>query len=745
MECPQKDCFQSNANLDIMKAGSVLRKATSRIWKGQRQYKLQDDCKTVMYKSSWTISSYSTFSVGDVEAVREGHQSEVFLSMPDEFPPECCFTLVFRGRRGNLDLVASSAEEAQAWIQGMQMLIENLQNMDECEKLDHWVSDLFMRADKNKDGRISFKEVQKLLKLMNIDMNELHAHSLFMMSDMSQTGMLDAEEFVHFYKMLTQRKEILELFQEYSSNGQALSHCDLEEFLREEQLEGETSYEHALELIQLYEPSDTAKTQHIMSADGFLMYLISAEGSIFNTEHQRLYQDMTQPLNHYFISSSHNTYLLDDQLKGRSSVEAYIKALKRGCRCVEVDCWDGPNGEPIVYHGHTFTSKILFKDVVSTVAKYAFEASEYPLILTIENHCSIEQQTVMAELLKNILGDMLLKTTIDGKVPSVLPSPEELKGKILLKGKKTGELEECSDADNLESSDVSDDDKAVDKDNQATESRKSKKNLSKELSDLVIYCKNVHFNSFEYSRNHSKPYEMSSFSESKARKLIKEAGADFIQHNRRHLSRVYPSGLRTDSSNYCPHEMWNMGCQIVALNVQTAGLEMDLNDGMFSQNNCCGYVLKPEILRNSEHFDPEWPDNRKDYCPLSLTIQVISGQQLPKVSKKEWSIVDPLVRVEIYGVPLDQTQQETKHIENNGFNPYWNETLQFVVHTPELAIVRFVVEDYDMASKNDFIGQYALPFSCIQPGYRHIHLLSKDGTSICPSSLFVHITIKKAS
>lgn len=53
-----------------------------------------------------------------------------------------------------------------------------------------------------------------------------------------------------------------------------------------------------------------------------------------------------------------------------------------------------------------------------------FKASEYPLILTVENHCSIEQQTVMAEHLKNILGDMLLKITIDGKVPSVLPSPE---------------------------------------------------------------------------------------------------------------------------------------------------------------------------------------------------------------------------------------------------------------------------------------------------------------------------------
>ena len=40
---------------------------------------------------------------------------------------------------------------------------------------------------------------------------------------------------------------------------------------------------------------------------------------------------------------------------------------------MEVDCWDGPNGEPIVYHGHTFTSKILFRDVVQAVGKYAFK------------------------------------------------------------------------------------------------------------------------------------------------------------------------------------------------------------------------------------------------------------------------------------------------------------------------------------------------------------------------------------
>lgn len=73
-----------------------------------------------------------------METIREGHQSEVLLSIADEFPAERCFTLVFRGRRSNLDLVAESAEEAQSWIRGMRKLIENLENMGERERLDQY-------------------------------------------------------------------------------------------------------------------------------------------------------------------------------------------------------------------------------------------------------------------------------------------------------------------------------------------------------------------------------------------------------------------------------------------------------------------------------------------------------------------------------------------------------------------------------------------------------------------------------
>jgi len=43
---------------------------------------------------------------------------------------------------------------------------------------------------------------------------------------------------------------------------------------------------------------------------------------------------------------------------------------------VTVDCWDGADDEPVVYHGHTLTSKISFKSAVDCIDEYAFVASE---------------------------------------------------------------------------------------------------------------------------------------------------------------------------------------------------------------------------------------------------------------------------------------------------------------------------------------------------------------------------------
>ncbi|XP_072817756.1 1-phosphatidylinositol 4,5-bisphosphate phosphodiesterase delta-4 isoform X1 [Vicugna pacos] len=775
-----------NQDLLLMQKGTMMRKVRSKSWKKLRYFRLQDDGMTVWHARQAGGRAKPSFSISDVDTVREGHESELLRNLAEELPLEQGFTIVFHGRRSNLDLVANSVEEAQVWMQGLRLLVDFVTSMDQQERLDQWLSDWFQRGDKNQDGRMSFREVQRLLHLMNVEMDQEHAFQLFQTADASQSGTLEGEEFVNFYKSLTQRAEVQELFENFSSDGQKLTLLEFVDFLQEWQKEGEHASDLALELIDRHEPSDSGKLRHVLSMDGFLSYLCSKDGDIFNPICLPIYQDMTQPLNHYYINSSHNTYLVGDQFCGQSSVEGYIRALKRGCRCVEVDIWDGPSGEPIVYHGHTLTSRIPFKDVVTAIAQYAFQTSDYPVILSLENHCSWEQQEVIAHHLTEILGEQLLSTTLDGQLPTQLPSPEELRGKILVKGKKLKTLEEDFEEEEEEpESELEGEQEAEleleaqfesephelsprskDKNDKVvmcpllcspmccqivaqapiskpgfllSPKQKSKPILCPSLSSLVVYLKAVSFYSFAHSREHYRFYEMSSFSEAKAKSLIKEAGNEFVQHNTWQLSRVYPSGLRTDSSNYNPQEFWNAGCQMVAMNMQTAGLEMDLCDGLFRQNAGCGYVLKPDFLRDAQSsFHPERPIS--PFKAQVLLIKVISGQQLPKVDKnKEGSIVDPLVRVEIFGVRPDTARQETSYVENNGFNPYWGQTLCFRILVPELALLRFVVKDYDWKSRNDFIGQYTLPWNCMQQGYRHIHLLSKDGISLHPASIFVHI------
>lgn len=51
-----------------------------------------------------------------------------------------------------------------------------------------------------------------------------------------------------------------------------------------------------------------------------------------------------------------------------------------------------------------------------------------------------------------------------------------------------------------------------------------------------------------------------------------------------------------------------------------------------------------------------------------------------------------------------------------GFNPWWDTEFEFEVAVPDLALVRFVVEDYDASSRNDFIGQSTIPWNSLKQG-----------------------------
>ena len=92
--------------------------------------------------------------------------------------------------------------------------------------------------------------------------------------------------------------------------------------------------------------------------------------------------------------------------------------------------------------------------------------------------------------------------------------------------------------------------------------------LAKELSNLIIYCRSVQWCP-ERIGNFS---EMSSFPETKVERLLVPGQVQFfMRYHRLQFSRVYPKGSRIDSSNYDPVRLWNVGCQMVALNYQTPG------------------------------------------------------------------------------------------------------------------------------------------------------------------------------
>ncbi|EIW52002.1 1-phosphatidylinositol-4,5-bisphosphate phosphodiesterase 1 [Trametes versicolor FP-101664 SS1] len=711
----------------------------------------------------WQSKKLRFIPIENIKELREGADARYYreqFQLAQEYEDRwLTIVYVLDGGYKTLHLISATRDIFQLWDVTLrrlysirQQLMSGLVSADMRQAV--WEKQFWKGADDEQDQRLDFDDVERLCRRLNINPSREDLQRRFKQADSQNRGYLDFGDFKRFVKHLKARPEIDRLYKKHVNGAEGMTFAAFEQFMQTSQKSSlsrvelehiflryafcpngkapgsppQTSLDLAMQSISIAKeagpqsslpsaesPPGTATTASstsvpsvddaLMKLSGFTAFLLSADNSVFADQHGRTYHDMSRPLPEYFISSSHNTYLVGHQLVGESTIEGYIRALLHSCRSVELDIYDGDT-EPTVYHGRTLTSKVSVRDACAAIAKYAFVASPYPIVISAEIHCSVPQQEQLVEIMKEVFGDALVWAPVDGR-PKIdaLPSPEDLKGRVLLKaknlyvveGQAVSEKEVGVETESSTSTDTSasDSDVAAElkqewrkaRQNEAELIRdlksefkkargalnrvrspgaqkvasqsvpqspppsgqpaKPKVKMSMELVSLLVYTVGVKCRGINKKEEYA-PEHIFSLSENTANKLLKQGMMDLIKHNRTHLVRTYPKGTRIGSTNYEPHRYWSAGCQLVAINWQTFDLGYMINHAMFQRNGRAGYVLKPLALRSS---DKQLLARRTKHL---LNITIISAQQLPRPKDSQGreiidkSIVDPFVEVSIH-------------------------------------------------------------------------------------------------
>nr|GAT55065.1 predicted protein [Mycena chlorophos] len=670
------------------------------------------------------------------------------------------------------------------------------------------------------DSQLSLDELQSLCIRLNAHISRSELEALFKTVDTDHTNSLNFQQFQHFVRLLKRRPDIEALHKRLCGEA-PFDFSVFEKFMKESQ-KSELTSDQLKALFTKYAstpaaavpplsapaqstsisappsgtpnapPPQPASPAHTMGVEDLGTFLMLEDSSAVKPPAT----DMSLPISDYWISTSHNTYLVGNQLMGVSTVEGYIRALLCGCRSVELDIYDGPQG-PVVYHGGTFTSRVTVFDICNAIAKYAFVASPLPVTLSCEVHCGVAQQDMLVDIMMTAFGGSLVRVpnSEEHAKIAVLPSPEALKGRIMVKTKnlllsqgiesiaahkkaakaaatKAAHLEvESSESESSQSESeaqvVMDEARAeigklknkwrkirgeVPSGSTDTTS-KHKPAMSLALASLLVYTVGVKYRGIGKSDTYT-PEQIFSLSENKINKLIKTGGADlenFIRHTQKN---VY----------------WAAGCQLVALNIQTMDLGWRINQAMFMRCGRQGYVLKPPALR-----DPTFKLLQKRTQGY-LDVTIISAQQLPVPKDKsgreivEKSNIDPYVEVVLHipawsekpFLPEDASYKHTPPseatgsaaarkisfattaVKNNGFNPMFQTEMclpfDCLGGMRELIFVEFIVkQDKSMEPLASFMA----PLSSLQQGFRHITLHDAQLLPHLFSTLFVYINIRE--
>jgi phosphatidylinositol phospholipase C delta len=352
-----------------------------------------------------------------------------------------------------MHLIAPDAETFDEWTQTLdaigrhrQFAMVALMNFSEDALREYWQKE----CAQHNQNHLDLDGVVRMCRNLHINASPLFLQGALYFVGASMNKIC-FDDFLRFVKHISTRADVYQIYCHVAADPEkGISLAEFLNFIGQIQredvesrlLEWRTVFARYSSLYRAEADEDKAakltkvvtdEDDERMSSIAFASFLTSFENSPIKEAPAECTLD--RPVNEYYISSSHNTYLMGRQIYGESTTEGYIMALVNGCRCVEVDCWDGPNGQPVVNHGRTFTSPISFQEVITIINKYAFHKTRLPLWISFEVHCSPEQQVVIAQICRATFGSRLVTEPLNPD-STKLPSPSDLVGCILVKVKQ---------------------------------------------------------------------------------------------------------------------------------------------------------------------------------------------------------------------------------------------------------------------------------------------------------------------
>ncbi|KAJ3795330.1 PLC-like phosphodiesterase [Lentinula aff. detonsa] len=447
--------------------------------------------------------------------------------------------------------------------------------------------------------------------------------------------------------------------------------------------------------------------------------------------------DDSHPLTHYFVSSSHNTYLLSRQLVGRASAESYTHALSRGARCVEIDVWPSSSSEGLVVtHGYTLTKGVSFRKVCEAIGEGvdALGPDAWPVLVSLECHVGPKGQQNMVNILKSAWGEKLVVGRLqnddshDQEDDNVIVSPRYSKGKIILmveyyppnnfaqiEAEEEVEeqideidpiLEHFSTESIIEGEDLP----------QVLIGEVERGKISDELAALGYYARSWKPSMGWLQQELVDPrHILINISETNILSLLPTQLDPLIQHARLHLRRIFPKGTRIRSSNMDILKFWRNGSHVVSLNWQTVDTSMQINEAMFVDSP--GWVLKPNAQRMLDQ------ESRK--FKLSAEIVGLSSLILPKGRQDKTCNV--YVEAELYHNLQDQKWKSKTVATTEDGDVMWNENLVWEFDRDELAFIRLRVRENRRLEKDLDLAMFCARVDHLQQGWRLAYLLNMDG------------------